>query len=403
MPLVFVHGVATRDSPSYKKSVTARDAYFRRYLLPAIPGVPSDAHIFNPYWGDRGARFYWNHACFPKQAAEQLGPEDELADALLNEAGIEAGTNAGAVLLDMARGGRVAEAVDILWAAGGIVVGGEAHSAAKLADDLVQLASLARAYAAAHSKPPWLDQVSSDKAFVVRLQREVSEFARPPDTHSAAPGKESLGLQEIWDRIKEGADRLGSQSPRMVSEAVMHAGRETLDRKATRFLGDAFVYLDGRGTVERRGPIVEIVLEDLLRADAIKKARNEPLIVVAHSFGGEICYDILTHFQPSLEFDCFVTVGSQVALFEELKLFPANKDFIPASPAQRVGKPGNATRWINIYDAGDALGYKAGGVFADVEDYEYNTGAGLLSAHSIYFLRPSLHERLGRRLKGEGA
>ena len=50
MPLVFVHGVATRRDPDYERGVAARNAMFRRYVYPAL-GWDDRLDPFNAYWG----------------------------------------------------------------------------------------------------------------------------------------------------------------------------------------------------------------------------------------------------------------------------------------------------------------------------------------------------------------
>jgi pimeloyl-ACP methyl ester carboxylesterase len=143
-------------------------------------------------------------------------------------------------------------------------------------------------------------------------------------------------------------------------------------------------------------------------ADALEEASrrvsdDDPhLIVVAHSMGGNIVYDLLTHYRPDLRVDVLATVGSQVAFFEELKLFMESDPSVPSSGADRVPRPANVDRWINIFDRNDILSFTTSGVFDGVEDYEYSTGEGILLAHTTYFLRPSFHDRLGDRLAGPG-
>ena len=51
MPLVFVHGVATRDLPQYRAAVAQRDALFKRLV------ISDDQVIFNPAWGDHATSF----------------------------------------------------------------------------------------------------------------------------------------------------------------------------------------------------------------------------------------------------------------------------------------------------------------------------------------------------------
>ena len=59
----------------------------------------------------------------------------------------------------------------------------------------------------------------------------------------------------------------------------------------------------------------------------------------------------------------------------------------------------NIKHWINVFDKQDILSFVAANVFADVEDFEYSTGASALGAHTSYFKRPSFHKRLNERLR----
>jgi pimeloyl-ACP methyl ester carboxylesterase len=175
---------------------------------------------------------------------------------------------------------------------------------------------------------------------------------------------------------------------------------------ATRFLGDVFVYIlqRERGSVEQPGPIVSTVL-DALQAAWDGRTKEDPrLVVVAHSMGGNIMYEILTHYLPGrgseIRVDVLVTVGSQVGIFEEMKLFAASDPAIPRDPARdRVQKPAAVDRWLNVFDRNDVFSFAAGAVFDGVEDFSYSTGKGLLGAHGAYFALPSFHRRLEARLR----
>ncbi len=59
MPIVFIHGVNTRESPGYLKAVAARDELIRRYIAEPLArrGEPlAQLTIVNPYWGKPGVR-----------------------------------------------------------------------------------------------------------------------------------------------------------------------------------------------------------------------------------------------------------------------------------------------------------------------------------------------------------
>jgi hypothetical protein len=379
--------------------VAARDALFRRFLLPAVSQEPGSVTILNPYWGDHGARPAWNHASLPDAGVEALGTEDLEADAeiaALVGAAIPAedSITTKAPLVATARRS-VEDAVDLLWAA---AAGGEGEPG-----ELSGLAQRAVRYARQNTDWEWLNAVETDDDFLLQLEAQVEAWGGPPTPAAEAPLYESLGFSETWDRFREAADRVRGVVGRVSGRAVSKVARGPAHRAATLFLGDILVYLRERGTRDQPGPIVTAVAGALEEAGRSATDADQKVIVVAHSMGGNIVYDVLTHFRPDLRVDVLITVGSQVAFFEELKLFAESDKDVPRNPAtDRVPKPSGVGRWINVFDRNDVLGYVAEGVFADVEDYEYSTGEGIFLAHMTYFSRPSFHDRLGERVGTPG-
>jgi hypothetical protein len=69
------------------------------------------------------------------------------------------------------------------------------------------------------------------------------------------------------------------------------------------------------------------VLAGLDTAAFAAESRGEPLVVLTHSMGGQIFYDLVTHFLPrmpehrGIRIDYWCAAASQVGLFEELGLF----------------------------------------------------------------------------------
>jgi pimeloyl-ACP methyl ester carboxylesterase len=191
--------------------------------------------------------------------------------------------------------------------------------------------------------------------------------------------------------------------PSAGSNLAVRLARKKTNATVTRFAGDSYEYFVNRGTKDSPGKIVEIVLSALSgAADSIKKNPENPdnkLIVIAHSFGGEIVYDILTYYAPDLSVDWFITVGSQVGLFEEMKLYKVSSSGIPADPRNgKVSKPRNVGRWLNVFDTNDVLSYRASPVFDGAEDFLFETGYSTFQAHGGYFMRPSFYLRLADRL-----
>jgi pimeloyl-ACP methyl ester carboxylesterase len=181
---------------------------------------------------------------------------------------------------------------------------------------------------------------------------------------------------------------------------VLRRMRPAATQRAGIFIGDVFAYLNTRGDKDSPGDIARIVRDALRSAAARRTMEDSKLVVVAHSLGGIIAYDILTHFDPAINVDAFVTVGSQVALFKELALYVEDKGMSTVSGL--VSERDNIGIWINVFDPLDLLGFAADGVFAGVKDFAFPTQASPLDAHSTYFIRPNFHARLRARLAKAG-
>ncbi|MEU5664818.1 hypothetical protein [Streptomyces longwoodensis] len=392
MPLVFVHGVANRMSEAYESAVRARDALFQRYLLDAIHEGKVHTSIHNPYWGEYGARLRWDGASLPLGEYEAFGTSIGELEALVAPV-LPDSESPENPLLSVARHS-LSEAVDLAWAAAGIATSAtDSHADEALADESFRVL----AYCHNHESPTWLNEVSNDDAFLHRLADEV-ETNTPPRHGSGSHAEEeweTFGGSQVWNRLQEAATHLKGAVINLVGQKASERLRPAITPPIATFLGDVFTYLTEQQATNR--PISDAV-ETSLRTAAEKKNRRDPLIVVGHSMGGNIAYDLLTSTAKDLTVDLFVTVGSQVGLFEELKLFIASDKTIPTSNSPKAGKPRNINRWINAFDYNDMLGYSISSIMEGAQDFAYRTESAL-HAHSAYFHQPRFHERLAVRAK----
>lgn len=205
-------------------------------------------------------------------------------------------------------------------------------------------------------------------------------------------------MSDIWDHLKLTADNLTGAAGEFISLQAVKRIRPKAHKRFALFLGDVFKYINSRGTVSSPGDIIKEVGSSFITAANQKNYLDNKLIIVAHSMGGNITYDILTHFYPDLVCDLLITVGSQVGLFEELKLFQESDTTIPTSKTPRVSIPANIKHWINIFDPNDIFSFVTNDIFEGSQDFKYANNTSVLSAHSMYFLRPSFHQRLAKRI-----
>lgn len=390
MPIVFIHGVSTRAGPSYDRGKAEREAFFRSFLLPGLTKEPARVSVSFPYWGEFGAKMAWKGACLPSGTFEALGTQETETELHLGACVNEELPDPDRVLMEVAKANTLESVVDLLWMS---ALDNNENTPEQLASSAVQAAN----YAANNRKPSWLEEINDDESLIVRLCEAISESS------AAVGGKpngdwEALGGGGLSDLLGDAAGWLKQKVEAKGSRVLVNAARAGLQAAATNFIGDIFVYLEERGTPQAPGKIIGAVGQALTAAGTTR-TKADPLVVIAHSLGGEIAYDLLSVFHTDVTCDILVTVGSQVSLFEELKLLAFENDY-PQQDHLRVPRPRNVARWINIFDRNDVLGFAAASIFEEVEDFVYDTGEGSRAAHSAYFRQPSFYNRLSRRLRG---
>lgn len=432
MSVIFIHGVNTRNNDDYRKNCAARDELLQRLVLQPLAAKEKrfeHIEIVNPYWGNFGVSFWWDQASLPEvHFLENLGAENEEtpeSDLELTETVKDLAGNRqpdSSPLENLGTGEHLfkrAAEKDLMRFVEAILsplLLSEMH----LAEDIrvkpeiegVLQALLAMAAAEVASDPHVKAEVmaaSSDDEVMELLKEKVKarfeqlvqgELAAPKEISPLDDQLEPLGsdwLESLKDRVGELFDRALDAPDRMASASALALFRDGLHRNFSRFLGDVFVYLNERGDKVSPGPIVSTVLDAIKTAP--KHHPDEPLIIITHSMGGNILYDILTYYDTNLKVDVWVSVASQVGQFEEMKIFKASNKNVHM-PNKVTGLKSHFGYWLNVYDPLDSFGFKAAPIFADVDaDIEYQTGAGALKAHGEYFGRASFYQMVREQIE----
>jgi hypothetical protein len=152
------------------------------------------------------------------------------------------------------------------------------------------------------------------------------------------------GWCEAWSEQSQAgaAGVVGGTAVAVVPNAIVKALRPVATRRAGMFFGDVFAYLAKRNDIQR------IITQALQTADSKRSKQDEHLVVIAHSMGGNIVYDLLTStLRGKFEVDAFVTVGSQVGLFKELALFTEDAAGASQGPIKSP-PPDRVKAWINV-------------------------------------------------------
>ncbi len=432
MPVIFIHGVNTRDNDDYRKNCAARDELLQRLVFEPLAAKEErfkGIEIVNPYWGNFGVSFSWDQESLPEvHVLEDLGAEEagtpesdlELTETVRALAGPRPRgspqlENLGTYERQFKRAAekdltRFIEAVLSplllsemrLTEDSGVKPETEGVLQALLAiaaEDVASDPYIKAAVVAASSDDEVMDLLK-EKIKERFEQLAQSELAAPREVTPLDKQLEPLGpgwLEDLKDRVGELFDRAKDAPARVAGASALDLFRDGLHHNFSRFLGDVFVYLNERSDKANPGPIVSTVLEAIKTTS--KHHPDEPLIIITHSMGGNILYDILTYYDTDLKVDIWVSVASQVGQFEEMKIFKAsNRDVY--KPNKVTGLKPPLRYWLNVYDPLDSFGFKAAPIFADVDaDEEYLTGAGALKAHGEYFGRASFYQMVREHIE----
>lgn len=392
MPVVFVHGVANRPSAEQAAETAQRDALFR-----TITFRDDAALVCNPNWGSNAVSF-----------TERWLPNPDSIQAFAMGDGHASTGELGLGKIAKVDG---AQAVDLAILAAleeAIVNDGRSGlgQSASTDKELLKLARTAADYLADHlpaetSKPIGIAslEATSDQDFVEALDAELALF-----------DKSDMQAFGIGDKLRGAVNTLGGWIGNSASDAVLRAKRQSLSRGVALFLGDILVYLRNRdiaGPTGTEARLFEPIVLDLIKSTTAPRKEKEPLVVIGHSLGGVLLYDILTDptclarlnaAAPGFAIDCWLTVGSQPGFFADLGLY-LNRT---KNPNGRFAKPACVASWFNVYDFTDVFSFLCEPFFDGVDDFGFDTKIDLLRAHSAYFKRPSFYKRLELRLKALG-
>jgi hypothetical protein len=337
--------------------------------------------VANAYWGGDAAEFRWGNASLPTAGVEAFGAEIPFEDVALVEF-VDAELESEDSTLTSVASVDPELAFDLLWS----VTAMDTDE-----NGMEQLAALAHR---ASSILPEVTPADVRAADDWQLLERFVAIVLAEGGHRAE--YEAFGVDEVIDQLSDGLIRIRGAAGRLGGRGAVKLLRSKLHENAALFFGDVMTYLNERGASrDDAGPIASKVMAAI--DESLTSPSKTPLVIVAHSMGGNIAYDILSQFRPDLRCDVLVTVGSQVGLFEELCLLAKGK--AQGCPdLDKVAALSNVGRWINVFDYNDVLGFAASRIFDGVDDYAYSTGKGVLKAHGSYFVMPSFYRRLATRL-----
>jgi len=428
VPIVYIHGVNVRSDEYWP----ALEAMMRQYIAPVISANPEQVTISQCFWGDVGAYFRFQGASMPASPIAQIRHvvrgkvradlEHVRADVKQVGASLKQVRTRLKARREKIAAYRPGQLTKRLRAEGLSDLSARVLASVKNLSPTEQTLALQAAdeVAVEMATTADLNECKSEKDEVSLYQKMVhARYVKLRSLHGLPELKDKhVWLSAFGSRLMEGLDRY-SDVPGFILTRAAAEVRSPINSMVTAFIGDVFTYIRERGSYDKPGPIPTRALDILLAASEIQKkrlaesndpnARKEPLVVLSHSMGGQITYDLVTHFLPrdpkykDVYIDFWCASASQVGFFEELKLFLESDEQYSSKSGVRVPRPDTAHLgyWWNVWDHNDFISYSAKNIFDGVEDAIYNTGMFLSNAHGGYLVRPSFFRQFAEKLKTE--
>lgn len=400
MPIVYMHGVNTRN-PQHFGPV---HEYLRRMVAPIIARDPENVSIRSANWFQLCEPPKWDGIARP---ATLLGhgaelERSELLDALVAKAPStpvqssaltsgQANSPTTGARLDQLSDANLADLITVSVATNN--VDGLQRARIGIAADRVARDPAVRAQLTAAS-----DLESQLKILSNAVQIEA-------ERQSPLAGQGALDfLRVMHARVTESFSR-AVDGPGAALSLAAGEMRPKLNDFVTRFLGDLLFYMTRRGEEDAPGPIPRVLIDELAHAQTNKDARGgEPIILLTHSMGGQIAYDVLSSFLPrsgsGTKVDFWCATASQIGFFEELNMLLASSPSYSKATGKQTPLPtSNLDHWWNVWDRNDILSFTTKGIFASgIDDEEFWSGMWVAAAHGGYLERPSFYRRLAEKI-----
>ena len=178
----------------------------------------------------------------------------------------------------------------------------------------------------------------------------------------SAPKKTSRLRKAVLDTLLKEIDKIFlnddlSINFEAITDHIIRRYFEDLDAYYSKSISD---------NQDNERPAKDLIREELARV--LRKHRRKKILLIAHSMGSIIAYDVLTITAPDIQIDTLVTIGSPLGIpIIEKKCMTEQSE---SKPTQKLRTPDNITRaWYNYSDLRDkvALDYTLG------DDYEPNS------------------------------
>ena len=258
-------------------------------------------------------------------------------------------------------------------------------------------------------------EACGDVAAAEPLEQMIAAAVQPPDLVRSAVAR-AVVAQALASRQSDGgysramvdADLRDSVVTRL---SVELSGR-TSDRGAVDLLKQGVGWLVSQGATWylRRDAAVATHFAFPFSGDVMRYQRDgdpirdfvraqiaacpPPVIILAHSLGGVIGFDLLNLHDLSGQVSGLITVGSQAPLLYELDVLEGRRFGEPLPPS--------FPRWLNCYDQRDMLSFVGAKLFPDrITDREVDNRQPFPQAHNAYWANHRVWDAIASWLERE--
>ncbi len=180
--------------------------------------------------------------------------------------------------------------------------------------------------------------------------REHPQYLEEP--YSKSPGHErpkvSRWRTSVYKYIEQQLDKIF-----LNADMTLNYGRVN-DAIIRRYFKDLDSYYAGKPSImDPERPARDVIHERL--QSVLKKYRKKDILLIAHSMGSIVAYDVLTQAPESIRIHTFVTIGSPLGLPAVVsRIFSRQKEGAEKDP--RLRAPDNITKhWYNLSDLEDRV------------------------------------------------
>jgi hypothetical protein len=221
--------------------------------------------------------------------------------------------------------------------------------------------------------------------------KKASSYLKEPylPAHKFETKKPSKLRQKFLDYLEKQMDKIFLKDDlsinfSSVSDMIIHRFFYDLDS----YYSQTYITLNGKVQL-----VKDIIREQL--AQTLRKHKNKEIMLIGHSMGSIIAYDVLTYTAPQIKINTFITIGSPLGLPIIMSKIASEQKRQLVKKA-KVSTPENVARnWFNLSDLSDrvAINYTLGDDFDEnmnrvraidkvvYNNYEYN---GKRNPHKIY-------------------